>query len=56
MTHPRNRFTITIFGVVCLLGASASLLAGNGHMAVIGFLFGAALILLNERWFWRSRN
>jgi hypothetical protein len=53
---PRNRFTVTGFGMVCLIGGLASLLEGNARLAEIGFLLGCVMVFLNEWWFWRGRG
>jgi hypothetical protein len=52
----RSRFTVTIFGLVCVLGGIVSLLNGSDKTAEIGFVLGAGMIVGNEWWVWRSRS
>lgn len=48
MSSPRNRLTVTTFGLVCVLGVLASLLGENDRLAVIGFVLGGGNGLLER--------
>jgi hypothetical protein len=51
-----RRFTGTIFGAVCLVGAIFEAIDGNHKQAIIGFALGIGIIAIWEWVVWRERN
>ena len=50
-----RRFTGTIFGAACVLGASFELASGHHRQAVIGFALGIGIIAIWEWVVWRGK-
>lgn len=52
----RSRFTGTILGIVCWIGAISALTDGDRQEATMGFILGAGIIVVWEWLLWRERT